>query len=253
LTNVIAITALQYDTCALLAAGTVKCWGDNFYGQVGDNTVTERHVPTAVSSLTGVTAITGGAYHVCALLATGTEKCWGLNSNGQIGDGTQIGRHVAKAVTGLTNLSAVANGDYTSCALLAAGTVKCWGANDQGQIGDGTTTQRLLPMAIGGAVTGVATITAGTAHACARGAGGGLRCWGDNSQGQLGDNTVTDKHTPTVIGSLTGLVFAIAAGQYHTCALLGTGTLRCWGDNAHGQIGDGTVTDRHLPHTVTGL
>ena len=99
----------------------------------------------------------------------------------------------------------------------------------------------------------IAAITAGYAHTCALTSGGGVKCWGRNDYGQLGDGTTTERHTPVNVSGLASGVSAIATGMYHTCALTSGGGVKCWGDNEDGQLGDGTTTDRHTPVNVSGL
>ncbi|HEX9696471.1 MAG TPA: hypothetical protein VGB64_09200, partial [Actinomycetota bacterium] len=144
------IVAGDLHTCALLSNATVKCWGRNSEGQIGDGTTTQRLTPTSVTGLTGATAITAGDSHTCALLSDTTVKCWGNNVVGQIGDGTTTNRTTPTTVTGLTGATAITAGDFHTCALLSDATVKCWGPNRSGQIGDGTTTNRTTPTTVTG-------------------------------------------------------------------------------------------------------
>ena len=98
-----------------------------------------------------------------------------------------------------------------------------------------------------------ASITAGRNHTCALLNTGAVKCWGSNSNGQLGDGTTTDRKTPTDVSGLSSGVTAITAGTEHTCALLATGAVHCWGNNASGQLGNGNTTDQLTPTPVTGL
>lgn len=250
-----AIAMGGYHTCALTMGGGVKCWGNNLYGQLGDGTTTQRNKPVNVIGLgSGVTAITAGWEHTCALITTGGVKCWGGNWVGQLGDGTTMYRFTPVNVSGLTSdVTAIASDHTHTCALTVSGGAKCWGENDYGQLGDGTTTNRLTPVNVTGLTTGVIAIAIGASHTCALRSSGGVKCWGMNFFGQLGDGTTTDQHMPVNVNGLTTGVSAIAVGQYHSCALTTRGGLKCWGNNEHGQIGDGTTKHRHTPVNVSGL
>jgi len=250
-----SITAGRNHTCALLSTGAVKCWGSNSNGQLGDNTTNDRHTPTPVTGLpSDVTAITTGRNHTCALLATDAVECWGYNPDGRLGDGSTIDRLTPTPVTGLSSdVTAITGGTRHTCALLATGAVTCWGDNNVGQLGDNTTNDRHTPTPVTGLPSDVTAITAGTEHTCALLATGAVTCWGNNASGQLGDNTTANQLTPTPVTGLSSDVTAISAGHFHTCALLTTGAVHCWGYNGNGQLGDGTTNDRHAPTPVTGL
>jgi alpha-tubulin suppressor-like RCC1 family protein len=253
--GVTAIAAGGFHTCALMSSGGVWCWGYNFFGQLGDGTTTARSTPVAVSGLvSGVTAIAAGDDHTCALMSSGGVMCWGANWSGQLGDGTTTARSTPVAVSGLASgVTAIAAGDFHTCALMSSGGVWCWGYNFFGQLGDGTTTARSTPVAVSGLASGVTAIAAGGFHTCARTSSGGVRCWGYNFFGQLGDGTTTTRSTPVAVSGLVSGVTAIAAGYEHTCALMSSGGVRCWGRNKDGQLGDGTTTTRSTPVAVSGL
>jgi alpha-tubulin suppressor-like RCC1 family protein len=239
--GVTAIAPGGFHTCALTGGGGVKCWGANWSGQLGDGTTTRRNTPVDVSGLTsGVTAIAAGDTHTCALIGGGV-KCWGNNWAGQLGDGTTTQRTTPVDVSGLASgVTAIAGGGPHTCALTSGGEVKCWGANWGGQLGDGTTIQRTTPVDVTGLTSGVTAIAAGGAHTCALTGSGGAECWGENTNGQLGDGTTTDRTTPVNVSGLTSGVMAVAAVGFHTCALTSGGGVKCWGDNEHGQLGIGT-------------
>jgi alpha-tubulin suppressor-like RCC1 family protein len=141
LTKVAALAAGEFHTCAVLADGTVRCWGENTFGQLGDGTTDNtRPLPVPVSGLsTAAVGLAAGRDHTCAVLADGSGRCWGGNAFGQIGDGTTTGRVLPMAVNGLTNAVAIAAGGDHTCARLADGSVRCWGSNISGQLGDGDT------------------------------------------------------------------------------------------------------------------
>jgi len=252
--GVTAITGGSGHTCALLSTGAVKCWGFNAYGGIGDNTNTNRSTPTQVTGLTsGVTAITAGFQFSCALLSTGAAKCWGANGY-RLGDNTTTDRWTPTQVDGLTSgVTAITAGNYHACALLSTGAAKCWGDNRLFALGDNTTTNRSTPTQVDGLTSGVTAITAGGMHTCALLSSGAVKCWGYNLGGRVGDNTSVNRSTPTQVNGLTSGVTAITAGNEHTCALLSTGAVKCWGQNDYGQLGDNSTTHRWTPTQVSGL
>ncbi len=254
-TNLISMIAPgEESTCALTTSGGVKCWGYNASGEVGDGTLTDRSTPVDVcadssctSTLSGVTAIAAGDKHACALIGGGV-KCWGQN-NGMLGDGTMTDRHTPVDVSGLTSgVSQIVTEGWHTCALMLSGGVKCWGNNFYGQLGNGTTTTVLTPVDVcadsscTSTLSGVSAIFAGLYHTCALMFSGSVKCWGYNGYGQLGDGTTTDRYMPVDVTVLNGGVSAIAAGYRHTCALMSSGGVKCWGDNARSQLGNGTTT-----------
>ena len=257
----VAISSGGYNTCAILDDGSVSCWGDNYWGQLGDGTTTDRNTPTQTSSLgTGRTAvaISSGNGHTCAILDDGSVSCWGYNDY-QLGDGTTAHRNTPTQTSSLgTNRTAVAisSGQSHTCAILDDGTVSCWGSNYEGQLGDGTITDRLTPTqtaSLGIGRTAVA-ISSGTYHTCAILDDGSVSCWGGNSFGQLGDGTTTDRNTSAQTSSLgTGrTAVAISSGSIHTCAILDDGSVSCWGKGS-GQLGDGTSNPSTTPTQTSSL
>ena len=230
--------------------------GASAYGSKSVSASSSPKPPTSASATATAVSAGGGtsAGHTCALTSAGGVKCWGNNHFGELGNGTRKYRTTPFAVHGLTSgVTAISTGDADSCALTGAGAVKCWGWNHVGQLGDGTTANRTTPVAVSGLSSGVAAISAGWVHTCALTSAGGVKCWGNNEEGQLGDGTTTDRHTPVAVSGLSSGVAAIAAGFYHTCALTTAGQVKCWGSNTYGELGDGTTTDRHTPVAVAGL
>ena len=264
--GVSAITIGQEHTCAVTSDGGAKCWGDNSNGQLGDNTTVSHYDPGDVIGLSsGVSTIAAGAGHTCAITSDGKVKCWGANNSGQIGDGLFVAvpdmlvpvnfNYTSPVdVVGLINsMFAVATGSGHTCAVSTMGGVKCWGANELGQLGDGTTEIRYGPVNVTGLSNGVVAISVGGMHACALTSNGGVKCWGINGAGQLGDGTREFRLGPVDVTGLSNEVVAIAAGNYYTCALTSNGGVKCWGSNYYGQLGDGTIEDRYSPVNVVGL
>ena len=196
--GVAAISAGTYHTCALTTSGGVKCWGANYAGMLGDGTKTERDTPVDVSGLTsGVAAISVDSYHTCALTTSGGVKCWGANYHGQLGDGTTKKGRAPVDVSGLSSgVAAISAGGFHTCALTTSGGMKCWGANYAGMLGGGGKKDRLKPADVSRLVSGVAEISAGTYHTCAVTISGGVKCWGWNYYGQVGDGTTTYRAKP---------------------------------------------------------
>jgi len=242
-------------TCALTQNGGVFCWGSNFYGQLGDGSVTDHLVPTEIIGLpNGIAAISAGSYHTCALTDVGGVKCWGSNFYGQLGNGSTTESHVPVDVFGMSSgVAAISLGRYHTCALTTAGGVKCWGLNSDGQLGDGTTTDSLAPVDVSGLTSGVLAISAGDRFGCAITANRGLKCWGINTSGQLGDGTKIGRLEPVDVTNMTTGVKAISTGAAHTCALTTGGAVKCWGWNKSGELGNGQNTQSSLPVDVTGM
>ena len=248
------VTAGNFHSCAVIAAGAARCWGRNAFGELGDNTTTERWAPVNVQGLgSGVATIAAGFAHTCVVATIGGVKCWGSNSDGRLGDNSGADQRTPVDVVGLANgVKAVAASEHT-CALTTVSGVKCWGLNNRGQLGDTTRTNRSTPVNVQGLGSGVAAIAVGGSHTCVLTTAGGVKCWGSNQFGQLGDNSTTSSSIPVDVQGLSGGVDAIAAGQYHSCARTVAGNVKCWGDNSSGQLGDNSTTTRLAPVDVLGF
>lgn len=267
------IVAGQVHTCALLKAGSVRCWGLNLDGSLGYEDDQNRgdqpgEMPTADLVLgMDATRISAGARHTCVRAAGGAVRCWGGNSYGQLGSGSvyDVGASPGDMppgdVVGVASVTELAAGNTHTCALLAGGAVKCWGSNTYGSLGFvapgyvGDEPGEMPPpnTDVGGQVI---RLSAGPGHTCAILQGGSVRCWGRNDAGQLGYGHTNDLggapgDMPPEALDLGGPAKQIATGAAFSCALLETGQVKCWGSGDRGQLGYGsTVSYGHAPGTM---
>lgn len=239
-------------TCALAATGTTYCWGDGGSGQLGNGALLSSGSPVAVSG-GPYHGIAAASQHTCALNGAGDGYCWGANISGSLGTATPESRSVPGLVVGGFTFDRIHGGSSHSCALRASnGAAYCWGGNWNGMIGTGSTTPLEIYQPV--AVTGGRAYTrmsVGFNHTCALTSGGAAYCWGENFNGQLGNgSTGTISATPVLVQG--GVEFSeISAGDSHTCALTSAGDAYCWGNNASGQLGDGSLTTRSTPVAVS--
>lgn len=250
------VSAGGYHTCAIYGSGGVQCWGSNIQGQLGDRTFVNRALPTPVFGLTNVTAVAAGGFHTCALTA-GQVKCWGANSSGQLGPGSIAGNldspiQVLGLTTSQSQVVAISAGFDFSCALISSTRtpdywVRCWGANNVGQMGSGAVGgPQPAPAIVTGlanlsGLTNIVALSSGSAHSCVVFAAGNLKCWGNNSRGQLGNGTTGNvSATPTAVANLV-TARSVSAGFEHTCAVDSANRGWCWGDGRDGEIGNSTA------------
>src|SRR5213593_484201 len=220
-----AVHVGAFHSCALLQDGTVRCWGANESGQLGDGTVTNASTPVTVARIAGAAAISGGGFHTCARFPDGTLQCWGRNNAGQLGPAVTGERSLTPMpVTGVT-ASAVRAGGFHTCALPGDGTVLCWGQNDLGQLGNGTVSPTVnapnpAPASVSGITTAVA-VAAGGWHTCALLQDGTVRCWGDNTWGELGNSAAINPNSPGDQQPVTPIPTPVTVSSITTAVAIG--------------------------------
>ena len=254
-------------TCGVTSAGIAYCWGENGSGQLGNATTTNSATPVPISGGLGFATVSAGGNHTCGVTSAGSAYCWGSNSAGQLGNGTTINSATLVPVSGELRFvkgftsdaldPSISSGGSHTCGIdiktTGDRTIYCWGNNDAGQLGNGTLVNSSVPVAIE-IIDHWSDLTAGSNHTCAvliRGSPLTVLfdyCWGDNSSGQLGDGTTTNRAAPVLLP--TGFA-PLSAGTLYSCAALLTGPF-CWGNNGAGQLGNGTMTNSATPVPVSG-
>lgn len=234
--------------------GSVWCWGDNEFGQLGVEGDAASSVPVRVNGVSQAVMVVAGDNHSCAVLAIGDVWCWGDNEYGQLGSGSYDNSNIATQVVGLTNVIAIAADEDYNCALLASGEVWCWGwdALVLDFIGNDEDLPINTPTKKDG-LSNVTSIAVGDYHRCAVVLPGEVWCWGGNWSGQLGANSeVLYSNDPVRVSGIENAV-AVTAGFEHSCAVASSGQVWCWGDNEFGQLGDGAGEDSSAPVLVTDV
>jgi alpha-tubulin suppressor-like RCC1 family protein len=249
-----AVEAGYSHSCALTTKGKVWCWGDNAYGQLGDNSTTSSPKPVAVYGLgSGVKAISAGDYTTCALKTSKKVVCWGYGVNGELGNNATASSAKPVGVYHLKRVTALSSGGYHTCALVSGGKPVCWGYNGVGELGNNTAASSPKPVAVYGLTSGVKQINGGTYHSCAVVSKGKVKCWGYNAYGQLGNNTTTNSLKPVTVSGLNKGYTSVKAGYGSSCAIKSSGKAKCWGYNNFGQLGDNTTTGSQVPVDVYNL
>ena len=277
LPSILQIASRDHHTCVLFDNKKIKCWGWNFYGQlglgytggsIGDNETVLSQGFVNVGA--NVLQISLGESHTCVLLEDKNVKCWGRNTHGVLGPDHPLNADISdpSSIQSLNvgfPVKQIASGRYFNCVLGESGQVKCWGENTNGQLGYGHTNHlgdssietfsRIPFVEIGGEVQ---KLSLGYSHACALLTDGNVKCWGDNSFGQLGlghENTIGDNELPSSVGtiSLGQTALDISVGYWHSCAVLADKNIRCWGRNSSGELSllhANDIGDDELPSTA---
>ena len=260
-TDVTQVAGGDKFSVALHTDGTVWTWGDNSSGQLGDgSTVAYRPGPGPVPGLAGITQISAHGGFALAVASDGSLWAWGDNTYGQLGTGGNLAsgdgmRRTPVRVPGTHPVAQAAAGSNFTLTVRTNGEVWAWGNNAYGQLGDKTHTDRLTPVR-SSAPYGIVGVAAGRLHGMALRNDGSVWAWGYNGQGQLGDGTtVASTSTAVRVDRHVAGITHIATGEYHSMALGADGTVWTWGDNAYGELGNGTALNQNLPvHlTLTGV
>jgi alpha-tubulin suppressor-like RCC1 family protein len=284
--DAIAVTGGLDHACALISGGTVSCWGVNGSGQLGNGTKVSSIAPVKVSGIATAVQIGAGEDFTCAIVSGGKVKCWGTNYASQLGDGSGTRQTRPVSVIGITGAVALSVVGNSSCVVLTDGAVECWGGYDptdpMANTGNPLPTDVGMANALeasigsecalisGGTITcwgdpnnpdsGIHQIS-GVANAvrldsaCALASGGSVYCWGRDESGQLGNGTVSYVASPNSAVSVSGIAdaTAIGASYYNACAVLAGGTVKCWGSDDWGQLGNGEKGFSSVPVSVVGL
>ena len=279
LNGIISLSAGSFHICSLTQTGGVKCWGRNNKGQLGNGTTTNSSVPVDVlvqaggAALSNIVSISSAQNHMCSLTQTGGVKCWGSNDNGQLGNGTTTNSSVPVDVlvqaggAALSGIVSISSGNSHNCALNKERWVYCWGSGNKGQLGhtDGTyyneQTQKYLgfnfttPVQVriesGGEISplnNIIQISAGQTTTCALTQTGRVKCWGNNTVGELGNNQTANSFFPVDVvtsasdNSPLGSTVPIIALSNKNCALTQQNQVKCWGSGSSGLLGNNTTT-----------
>ncbi|MGM0555192.1 MAG: Ig-like domain-containing protein [Myxococcota bacterium] len=268
--GLLAVAAGYDHSCGLDSSGAAFCWGDNSSGQLGDATFTDSRTPIAVDSALSFSALAAGDGFTCGLTSAAELYCWGDGSDGQLGNNTSgmgtTSNTPVEVQLDYTNWLPIAVdlGRRHACALAESTgdstdvRVFCWGDNAIGQLGDNSNSDRSTPVEVDHDFSQdtARSVAAGGDNGCMTVEDGSgtfsAECWGDNTKGQVGDDSTDDRNDPRPVSGDFEFT-SVWVGVDHACGLLSDGTAKCWGDNSDGQLGDGTSGGYEtVPVDVTG-
>lgn len=248
--------------------GVLYCWGQNSDGEIGDGTQVNADTRRPVLGLDVPVTVGLGELFSCTCDRGGQAWCWGRNVEGELGQGSSSATSTSPvAVPRVTDCAQIAGGANHACVVHGDGTLSCWGSNASGQLGQaGTAVPTICPESASNATVpclpsptlvpnlgNVVEVGAGEQYTCVRKSDQTVECWGDNTQGQLGDGTTTSRSTPAPVASLAPDVVELAVGRFFACARHADGTVSCWGNGTSGQLGNGGTKDAAKPVTVVGV
>jgi alpha-tubulin suppressor-like RCC1 family protein len=254
------VSAGARHTCGIDTERVMYCWGSNTRGEAGNGYVGFTGSPTRLNTALRFRAVTAGHSHTCAITMSDVAFCWGFNDEGQLGIGSiSAANSTPRQVAGNLRWRQMSVGIAHTCGVTTTLRAYCWGANRYGALGNGSTTRRTAPVAVASSMQflrisaggNVSFLEPTASHTCAINIGHRAFCWGNNSHGQLGDGTLTQRLTPTAVAG-TRVFERVSASADFTCAVTRTGQGVCWGKGSSGQLGNGTTSRRALPTPVSG-
>jgi alpha-tubulin suppressor-like RCC1 family protein len=245
------ITSGYSHTCGITTTGTLKCWGHNTNYQLGDGTLTQRSTPVVIDSGVSYKEIATHYHMTCGITVSGELKCWGTSNSG-IGDGFNS-RSIPSLIDSGTTYQKVSVNSSNVCAITSTNSLKCWGNNSWGQVGDLTTTNRLTPILIHSG-TLYKDISVGAFTTCALKVDGVVKCWGQNTFGGLGNGTTINSQSAVIADSGVSYNSLTKVGNTYStfCGITTNGSLKCWGPNGYGQLGDTTYITKTSPTLIDG-
>lgn len=257
-----AVSAGNNFSCGVTTVGAGYCWGDGGNGRLGTGTFAAESIPKAVSgglsfmmlsASKDVDMLPIGNGFACGITTSGAAYCWGRGGEGELGDSGTSDRNAPVPVYGGLTFATLSAGEQHVCGVTTAGAGYCWGQGSSGQLGNGSTSPSTIPVPVSGGLV-FTTISAGAGHSCGVTTNGDAYCWGSNLIGQLGNGTFSPNFSPpqpTPTAVVGGRKFTtLAAGASHTCGIVTTGVIYCWGRGMDGELGNGTVDDRNVPTPV---